>query len=321
MFNFLTDNIILVLAVVGTLLALAASLYEKITKQKKLRILVTFISAGAIITVGTLILNDLHEKNRSQIAEELENKKKEMIKSISANVSKNLSLSQQSLTLLEQIEAKFAEVPLGDVAVKLTSPDLDGLHVFDKAHPSQIPSFVSWLNDKILHGQTPAIGFTVNANRSYSIGLTLGYLLANQTNLDLIMEKLNEPEGWNKFPDNDTLQAIDEIQSDLKYVLFYDGSKSRLLGFADASLFARELLVLQKQGRSSKIEELLKTPGKASASSMKPYFTSFNPRVLKGTTSYDVTQEMINEKFNDGVLLHKGTPWFVSLANMIKLAT
>jgi hypothetical protein len=250
MFNFLTDNIILVLAVVGTLLALAASLYEKIAKQKKLRILVTFISAGAIITVGTLILNDLHEKNRSQIAEELENKKKEMIKSISANVSKNLSLSQQSLTLLEQIEAKFAEVPLGDVAVKLTSPDL-----------------------------------------------------------------------WDKFPDNDTLQAIGEIQSDLKYVLFYDSSKSRLLGFADASLFARELLVLQKQGRTSKIEELLKEPGKASASSMKPYFTSFNPRVLKGTTSYDVAQEMINEKFNDGVLLHKGIPWFVSLANMIKLAT
>ncbi len=318
--NFPTNNILLVLAVIAVLLSFAASLYEKIAKQKKLRILVAFISAGAIITVGTLILNNLYEKNRSQISNELESKKQDMIDSISANVSKNLNLSQQSLTLLEHIKAKFAEVPLGRVAVKLTSPEMDGLKVFDKAHPSQIPRFVNWL-DRTRHDQTPAIGFTVNANRTYRVGLTLGYLLANQTNFDLIMEKLNEPEGWNKFPDNDTLKAIDEIQSDLKYVLFYDGSKSRLLGFADANLFARELLVLKKQGRMSDIEELLRVPGKASVSSMKAYFTSFSPRVLRGTSSYDVAQEMINEKFNDGVLLHDGTPWFVSLANMIKLAT
>ena len=320
MLTIMTDNIILVLAVVGTLLALAASLYEKIANQKKLRILVSFVSAGAIITVGTLILSDINEKNRNQIATELEASKKEMVESISANVSKNLKLSKQSLTLLEQIESKFTGVPLGEVAVELTSPDLDGLHVFDKAHPSQIPRFVSWLNDKIRKEQNPAIGLIVNADRDYIVGLILAYLLANENSQDLIMQKLQQREDWSTFPDHETLQVIGDIRSDLQFVLFYDQSKSRLLGYADASLFAKELLVHQKQGRISEIEELLKVPGKANGSRIEKYFTSFSSRILEGVTSYDVAREMIQMRFNDGVFLHQGRPWFVSLSNMIKLA-
>jgi hypothetical protein len=272
----------------------------------------------------------MQQKNSKKISEELENKKTEMIEKISTNVSAGLKTSidtmviaQQSLTLLENLKKKLNKTTFKEVAVELVSKNYDRLHVFEKGDPSKLPKYVSWLEATLNQpGRDPALAFIVNANRHYVVGLILAYLLANGGNQDQIMNTLREgPRAWSRFPDNGTLSSIGEIQSKVKFVLFYNGSKDSLLGFADAAMFTRELFLYQTRGLASDIESILNLRGGASAEIMQKTFSSFSPMVFKADNVYEAAKQLIEKKENDGITLYQEKPWFLSLAKVIKIAT
>jgi len=201
------------------------------------------------------------KKQRKNITE-LEQKKKEMITNISKNVSASLEtsisaleVSKQSLTLLEDLESRLGRTSLGEVAVLLSAPDYDNLHIFEKGRPGQIPDYVSWLDETLQQpDKAPAISLTLNANKHYFLELILAYLLADKDNVNMIKTHLGRrPYDWRKFPDDNTLRSLGKNKSGVKYVLFYDRNKTRLMGFADATLLIRELLLYKKQGLSKDI--------------------------------------------------------------------
>ena len=330
MFKFLKENYILIFLAIGSVLPFILSVYEKIAEKKKMRVVLILLSTGFIISLCIIIISDMQQKNSKKISEELENKKKEMIDQISTNVSAGLETSietmviaKQSLTLLENLEAKLIKTPFKEVAVELVSKNYDRLHVFEKGDPSKFPEYLSWLEATLNQpGRDPVLAFIVNANRHYVVGLILAYLLANGENQDQIMKIIRAgPSAWRRFPDNRTLDFIGEIYSKVKFVLFYNGSKDRFLGFADAAMFTKELLLYQTRGLASDIESILNLRGGASAEIMQKTFSSFSPMVFKADNVYEAARQLIEKKENNGITLYQEKPWFLNLAKVIKIAT
>lgn len=323
MISFFEDNIVLILLILGAVVPFILSVYEKIAEKKKIRVMLILFSVGFVITLCLVIISDMQQKNSAQISAELEAKKTEMITTIRKNVKEDLELARQSVTLLENLQSKLSETAINEVAVELTTNNYDNLHVFEKSIPSKIPEFVRWLDKTIRnHQKEPALSLTLNAGRHYVVGLILGYLLANKQNENLIMAELRGgPSAWEKFPDQKNLGRFGEIRTNLRYVLFYNSRKNRLLGFADAAVFTRELLLYHFQGRASDIEKILNEPGKASVKTMRTYFTSFTPAVFEAANAYEAVKQMIEMKVGYGVALYQEKPWHISLANIIKLAS
>jgi hypothetical protein len=329
MLTFLKTNIGLILLVAGIVVPFALSVYEKISEKKRTRVVLILISTGFIITLCSIIIMNIQERNNEKIFTELEQKKKEMITNISKNVSASLEtsinaleVSKQSLTLLEDLESRLGRTSLGEVAVSLNAPDYDNLHVFEKGRPGQIPDYVSWLDETLQQpGKAPAISLTLNANRHYFLELILAYLLADKNNVDIVKTNLGRtPRDWRKFPDDATLSSLGRIKSGVRYVLFYDRNKNSLMGFADATILIRELLLYKKLRLSKDIEAMFNRAGNASVSKMQLYFSSFNPMVFKADNAYDAARILIENKVNEGVAFDKKNPWFISLALVIKLA-
>jgi hypothetical protein len=330
MIEFVANNIVVILLVIGAVVPFVLSLYEKISEKKKVRVMLILLSTGFIITFCVIVISDIQQKNSAKVTAELESKKKEMIENITKNVSVNLktsiealNVSRQSLTLLESLESNLKGTTIKEAAVELIASDYDNLHVFEKGDPSRIPQYVGWLEATLRQpGKEPAIAITVNANRSYVVGLILAYLLANEDNQNAIMTSLRPGwRAWKQFPDDTMLRSMGGIHPKVKYVLFYDGDKNRLLGFADASMFARELLLYQYQGLAESIGPILNEPGRASGEIMKNTFSSFHSAVFSADSAYEAARELIERKANSGVSVYQGKPWFISLSKVIKLAT
>jgi hypothetical protein len=199
----------------------------------------------------------------------------------------------------------------------------DILGVFEKEGPAKLPEYVSWLVS--VQGEPrkkAALAITVNANRHYNLGLVLAYLLVTKDNLPRILNRLgNTPDMWERFPDDATLRDFGRLASSAQYVLFYDGDRSRLLGFADATVFAQELFVLRRQGRSQEIEHLLNQRGAGTVESIRMYFRSFAPDTIPAQDLFSAARTMIERRVSQAVVVYGGSPWFVNLASIIRLAT
>lgn len=67
----------------------------------------------------------------------LEEKKKEMISTISKNVSDNLAVSNKSLSLLEGLKSRLDGISISEVAVELTPLTMGKFQFLKRDHPKK----------------------------------------------------------------------------------------------------------------------------------------------------------------------------------------
>lgn len=317
----------LILLVAGAVIPFVLSIYEKISEKKKTRVILILISTGFIITLCSTLLVNIQESNRIKMLDGLEEKKKEMISTISKNVSDNLAVSNKSLNLLEGLKSRLDGISISEVAVELTPPDDGQISIFEKGSPQRINDYVKWLEQVKEHSpgkkSAPALSLMLNTGRrNYITELILAFLLADIQNISLIEERLGRNKSeWREFPDEATIKELGRLRSGLAYVLFFNKSSDHLMGFANATEFAQELLLLKQQGKSKDIENMFNRQSLTDAEKMKKYFTSFKSMVFPFENPYDAARELIEQKENEAVIFNKKKQWFISLANVIKLAT
>jgi hypothetical protein len=168
----------------------------------------------------------------------------------------------------------------------------------------------------------PAISLTLNAQRHYVPGLIMAYTLANGINVDSIFNSLKSgSESWETFPSDAFIKGYGPVEPLVKYVIFFDGNRNQLLGFADASLFIKEMLLYNQMGMYHRIEEILNVPGMATGESLNRFFRSFRPDVLSAADAYAAAEAMIDKNISETIAEYQNHYWLINLAKIVELVS
>lgn len=167
--------------------------------------------------------------------------------------------------------------------------------------------------------KVPCLSLTVNANNHYKVSLLLAYLFTNSETRSHIEDVISR--SWWSFPDTAFINHYYFPEPDIKYVLIYDGASGDLIGYADGRLFAEELLLYEKTGKTDLVENVLNRKSLAFMANMKKYFKTFKSNVAEGKDAYRVAREMLERKINEMAVVYEGRLYLVSLSNIVKIVS
>jgi hypothetical protein len=312
MVSFFKGNIVLILALSGAVISFLMFLTEKIAKQHKVRILIMLAAMGFLILTGQQLIDHLKKKNRALLDEA----RAQIVNDIQVKVTRSLSLLKQLSTVLKG--ASPEKIGIGIVQSMETNQVLE----FSKGPPSAWRAYADWLQRYAgVKDKVTSLSLTVGAGRRYDAGLLLAYLLTNPQTQSFIGSRVIERGAWETFPTPDFISSYGFAEPSVGYVLFYYGEPKRLVGFANARLFVRELLLYVESGRKREIEEKLNRRYPDAVQELAIYFQSFRRNVADVTDAYMTAVKMLKEKTNEMVVLHEGNLYFVNLTNIVQIVS
>ena len=107
-------------------------------------------------------------------------------------------------------------------------------------------------------------------------------------------------------------------------MLIYDGASEprKLVGYADANLFAKELLLYKSAERSTEIERILRQTD-LTLGEFARYFATFRTEVVNKdvANAYEAAEEMLTSGFNEILLVSKREVYLVELSKIVKIAS
>jgi hypothetical protein len=327
----LENNIVLVLTILASVISLLGSMYDKVAKRKNLRLVLVLMFVVFSLATAKLVIDDIQKKNSAQLKKQIEIRRDMIAEEIRGNVQEGLKvglegldISRKTITLLEGLKSQLTGKPLSTIGVKLTGLGTEEMHIFQKGNIYELKPFVTKV-EGLLHDDRkslPAISLTLNAQRYYVPGLIMAYTLANGKNVDNIFNLLKSgSERWETFPSDAFIKDYGPVDPLVKYVIFFDGNQNQLLGFADASMFMKEMLLYNQMGMYNRIEEILNVPGKATRETLSRFFRSFRPDVLIAADAYAVAKVMIDRNINETIAEYGNHYWLINLAKIVELAS
>jgi hypothetical protein len=311
--TFIRDNLVFFLAIGSALITFMIFLVEKLVKKQKLKLVLIFTALGLLAFIGKEFIKLQESKNKAL----LEKKKGEIVREILDNTRTTLSLVEQ---LSDELTGKTPE----KIGIELVQSEVTGeLHQFFKGTPSLWERYSQWL-EEFQHQEKkiePCLSFELNASRHYNVNLMLAYLFTNKATRDTISHVISG--GWWGFPDEPFINRFGFPELAIKHVLFYDGSARRLIGYADAKLFAKELWLYLKTGEQGRIEDILNRRDPAFEENMKKYFKSYKSshHVTKAKDAYAAAKEMLKRKINELAVVYNGKVYLVKLSAIVKLVS
>ncbi len=195
---------------------------------------------------------------------------------------------------------------------------------FDKGTPQNWIRYKEWLFKAEADGANPALALSLGSGRYYMPGWILGWLLTTDATADAI-GKRNSPDTprWGKDCEDDLSDVFSGTSFPdlyIKYVLFFDtsGDAKRLIAYADAEAFARELKLILDLGGCESVQTALNQDSAVSAlQALQNLFRSVSPAVFPVGTVEEVAQAMISESASSGVLAGPNDEYYwVDLANL-----
>jgi hypothetical protein len=182
----------------------------------------------------------------------------------------------------------------------------------------------------------PCLSLYVNSGHYYRIPLLLAYIMTDSSTYGDIGQVIQGgPQRWETFPhvdqffkDHGHLLTIAVKLGDQRigFVLIFDGSK-KLIGYADAMDFARELLVyhtIEKRINSpTKTEQLFQYTerGKDPANEIGDAFSSFRKSIIRSTDTKEIVTQLIKSEQTEAIAINDDNMYVIKLEKMIKLAT
>jgi hypothetical protein len=309
---FLQENALLVLGLTGAVISFLIFLTEKIARKKNARIVVILAAMGFLILTGQQVIEHLKEKNRNLLNEARTN----IVKDIRLKVTK-------TLTLVEQLSGKLKGQSPEKIGVEIVQSEKpNNLLEFGKGPPGEWHDYAGWLEaSRGDDMKVTCLTMTISANRHYDIGLLLAYLLTNSETKRYIRQEVIEGLRWESFPDREFIDRFKVPNPDVDYVLFYHGDQKNLIAYADARLFASELMLYAQTGGKAIIESVFNRKYPESIKDMKKYFKSFQAHVAEGKDAYAVAEEMLNKRINEMAVRYDGKLFLVNLANIVKIVS
>lgn len=306
MFSFL----ILILAIAGAVLGFMTLLIERVSQKPKTRLIMMFAALGCLILTGQQVVAYLNGRNQDS----LQQTRSDILKEIRKKVT----------NMHEMLESALADQSPAAIGVEFVqSVETNELLQYAKGSPAEWRSYADWLRSFAeQEEQVPCLSLTVNAGRNYDVGLLLAYLLTNSQTESLIRSVISRgPPGWAAFPEDTFTDEHGFPEPSVKYVLIYDGTSRKLIGYADAKLFTRELLLYKNAGKRKLVEDALNRGSSTSVEDIEKLFKAFISQVAEKKNAYEAAEEMLGREISEMALLHNGKTYLIKLSKIVRIVS
>jgi hypothetical protein len=327
MFQFVSDNILIVLTIFGTIISFLASFVGIISKKKPITILAVLAVLGFTVGIAYQVYdyNQRQEDKRQkaadeQIAEAAQQARDNVISEINWTV-------QQTKITVDSIAKQLNTTTMNEVATELVSIrtsgaiDFEETIAFAKGSPGMWSKYAGWLSSVGRIKAEPSLSLTVNANHHYDSGLLLAYLLTSEATSDSLKDVIKKRSAWHNFSAQEIyLKAFTKHSAHLNWVLFYDKTTKKLSAFAEAKEFTQELIVYHNLKQHGRINDLLNGRGANTITELQKSFSSIQKAVFETSSPPELVKLMIDQQLAISVTSAGETPYIVKLVRMIQLA-
>lgn len=329
--DFLSNNLVLVLGILGAALALVASLSKTVQEKPSRRMLVALTVLGFVTLVAQQLIKaglDAQSARQRKLAEvqreQAEQDRDRILAAISGTVQTTAGTVEHTAGVVDEISRRLAGASLRDVGTSLVSVDANASEAqtilsYGKGPVSAWDGYARWIDaSRDAPGRT-FLSFEVNASRSYVAGLTLAYLLTAPATEDRLRPIVESGARGTWFDAPWVARFLLEGNG-VDYVLFRDGASQRVVAYAPARAFAGELLHHLRAGDVSRAEDALNRRQSDPARSLVQLFPSVRASVLEETEVAEVVRTMLDRKWPECVSGGNEGRFLVSLENAVRVA-
>jgi flagellar basal body-associated protein FliL len=327
MFRFVSDNVLMILTILGAVLSFLASLIGLISKKKPILILGILAILGFTVGISYQVYsyNQKQEEERrkaakEQIAEAAQRARDNVVNEI------NLTVKQTKITV-ESIAQQLNKATLNEVATELVTMRSSGNVTFEetaafaKGSPDMWRNYARWLASLSRTTVAPSLSLTINTNHYYDSGLLLAYLLTSEATLSSLGPVVGRHDEWHSFPAEEIyLKTFSPQTAHLQYVLFYDVARQLPVAYAEAQEFTQELMVYHRLKQHAKIDALLNSRSPNAISELKKSFFSIQTAVFASKTPAELVKLMIDQQLAISVTTADKKTYVAKLVRMIQLA-
>jgi len=230
MYDFIKENIILILALSGAIISFLSALTGKVAKRNKLKISIILAAFMFLIVSGQQIIGHIDKRNKKlqdtafKKSQKLhERTRTEIVKDIQAKVTVTKTLVEQ---LNDQLKGK-SPAKIGVQVIQ--DANTDRLLPKPKASVELWPEYAKWINKWTGKPDiSPCLSITFKAGHRYNLNLLLLYLFTNPQTTPYI----GSLSGSKKFgfPQKAFFDHFQIPVPGVRYVLFFDGKTNDLVG-------------------------------------------------------------------------------------------
>ena len=316
--GFVSNNLVLILGIVGAAIALVASLSKIVQEKQSRRVVAGLAILGFVTLVAQQLIKAGLDAQGAEQRKLAEQSRDQILSAISGNV-------EHTASVVDDISQRLATASLDDVGVPLIAVDPSAREgeeslSFGKGPASAWAQYTRWVGASRGRNSKTFLTFDVNASNHYVVGLTLAYLFAapeTETNLRQIVEE-GALGPWFRAP------FVDRMMLDWKgvdYVLFRDGQSRQVIAYAPARDFASELLQHERLGDTERVEAALNARQTDAAKALTELFPSMRSSVVTGTTDVgSVVKTMIDQRWSQCVVAGSAGHYIVALENVVRVA-
>lgn len=313
MLDFIATHYLFVLTILGAVLSFVASFTTLVAAHKPVRFLAVVLSVGLVIGVAYQLFSYVEQQEAARArAEQVLIEK--AAQSTRDEIMKEIHFDVRSIA--SRLRDKSLEVVGTRLVSVTTQAGFEESVAFAKGSPEMWALFAGWLQT-LPTDMAPSLSLTFGANHRYNSGLLLAYLLTSERTLDVVSEVVDTHSQWESFDAaNLYVQAFSENIAHVRWVLFYQQDK--LIAFANAKDFARELSVYHRAGEDGRISGILnrRTP----LAALLAEFPSIATAVYETISPERLVAEMIEQELPISVATEQQVPYVARLEKMIRIA-
>lgn len=325
--DFIQENLLLILLVVGAILSFLGSFIALVADKKPVSVLAVLMVVGFIVGISQQLYSHSQKKEaarsaaaRAQIEAAAQQARDNVISEI------NLTVQKTGITV-DAIADKLLDAKLSDLGTELVSIQSSGQANFEesmafaKGAPSMWPDFFEWLQSLTSTSIAPSLSLRINMGHHYDGGLLLAYLLTGPDTGDDIFQIVQEYDRWHSFSAEEIfLQNFAKNSHHLQMVLIYSGDAPIPVAFAPAREFSQELMVYHRLGQHQQLDDLFNTTSPQTLDNLLAAFPSLQTDVFATTQPAELVRKMIDNELRDAVSAEAGTTYLIRLEKMIQLA-
>lgn len=327
MTQFLSENILFLLTLLGAVVSFLASFVGLVSKKKPIVILSLLAVLGFVVGITYQISSFSKQKEKerldaakAQINEAVQRARDNVIKEI------NFTVGETKITV-DAIAGKLSQLTLQQTAAELVTVkagiggEFDETIAFAKGSPQIWRHYADWLESLDQTKGEPSLSLTLNAGHHYNAGLLLAYILTSDVTRSELAGIIGQNSAWHTFTAETLyLQVFGQNSKHLKWILFYDGNGKSPVAYADAELFVQELMAYHSLERYKEVEQALNSTSHNAVTALSAVFSSVRSDIYRDEDPQELVKIMIEKQRSEIIAVTGEKTYVARLERMINLA-
>lgn len=316
MVEFISNNFLLVLTIVGAVISFLVSFIGLVSKRQPVFILAGLVIIGCVTAITYQIAS-----YNSVLAEKLAQQTRDVI------IDKIDKTVQATKLTVDKIADELDEKTLQETTVEVFNIKAAGsvsLHdtaVFAKQSASKWIGYSDALSDVDHKKVDPSLALTINSGRMYHSGLLLVYILTSPSTKNSLRNIAIDYQQWTQFKaEKIYLSAFARQNTHIQWILFYDGVTKKPIAYAAAREFAQELMVYHRLKQHQAVNEVLNRAGTDAIEKIQKFFPSVKTPVFHEKSPAALVKIMIERQLSVCMTSDQDKTYVARLVRMIQLA-